>query len=266
MLKTEAIRHAWPEKAGFVIDRPNGHWQYTFLHFFNSVEILDHGKLIRTPPHACILYRPGTPQFFISHQPLTHDWIHFSGDLSGIPGMDDFQTDTLFFPPLPDFITGIVRECEAEFFGTRPCRDEMLELKTKELFIRLSRAVSGENSLPIDLGTEERLRKLRGEIFFSLAHKWTVAEMAREINLSQSRFFSIYRSIYGVSPIEDLINARIDRAKRDLVMTDKTLQTISDSLGYGSISHFIRQFRTVTGMSPGAYRKGLRLMTVGDSK
>ena len=33
MFKTESIRHAWPEKAGFAINRPKGHWQYTFLHF-----------------------------------------------------------------------------------------------------------------------------------------------------------------------------------------------------------------------------------------
>ena len=77
MFKTESIRHAWPEKAGFAINRPKGHWQYTFLHFFNSVEILAEGKLTKAPPHACILYRPGTPQYFISRQPLTHDWIHF---------------------------------------------------------------------------------------------------------------------------------------------------------------------------------------------
>ena len=176
MLKTESIRHAWPEKAGFVISRPNGHWQYTFLHFFNSVEILAEGRLTKAPPHACILYRPGTPQYFISRQPLTHDWIHFSGDISSVPGLSEFQPDRLYFPPSPDFITGIVRECEAEFFGARPCRDEMLEVKTKELFIRLSRAISGESGLPVDLGTEERLRKLRGEVFSSLGHRWTVSE------------------------------------------------------------------------------------------
>lgn len=261
MLKVESIRHAWPEKAGFIINRPNGHWHYTFLHFFNSVEILAEGKQVKAPPHTCILYRPGTPQYFISRQPLTHDWIHFSGDLNDVPGLDEFLPDRLFIPPTPDFITGIVRECEAEFFSARTCRDEMLELKTRELFIRLSRAVSGENRLPVDLGTEERLRKLRGEVFSTLGHRWTVAEMAREVSLSQSRFFSVYRSIYGTSPVEDLINAKIDRARTELAMTDSTLAVISESLGYGSTAHFIRQFRAVVGISPGAYRKELRLRT-----
>ena len=263
MFKTESIRHAWPEKAGFAINRPKGHWQYTFLHFFNSVEILAEGKLTKAPPHACILYRPGTPQYFISRQPLTHDWIHFSGDISGVPGLSEFQPDRLYLPPSPDFITGIVRECEAEFFGTRPCRDELLEIKTKELFIRLSRSVSGEDAPAVGFGTEERLRKLRGEVFSSLRHRWTVEEMAREVSLSQSRFFSVYRSIYGTSPVGDLINAKIDRAKSELAMTDSTLAVISESLGYGSTAHFIRQFRAVTGMSPGAYRKEFRQKTNG---
>lgn len=87
--------------------------------------------------------------------------------------------------------------------------------------------------------------------------------MAREVSLSQSRFFSVYRSIYGTSPVGDLINAKIDRAKSELVMTDSTIAVISESLGYGSTAHFIRQFRAVTGMSPGAYRKEFRQKTNG---
>ena len=46
-------------------------------------------------------------------------------------------------------------------------------------------------------------------------------------------------------------------------MTDSTLAVISESLGYGRTAHFIRQFRAVTGMSPGAYRKEYRQKTNG---
>jgi len=33
------LRHAYPEKAGFLIDRKEGYPEYTFLHFYNSVEL-----------------------------------------------------------------------------------------------------------------------------------------------------------------------------------------------------------------------------------
>ena len=35
------IRHDWPEKAGFTLVRPTGIEIYTFLHFMNSVEIVN---------------------------------------------------------------------------------------------------------------------------------------------------------------------------------------------------------------------------------
>ena len=91
MIEITGIRHAWPERAGFVIDRPAGHPHYTFLHFCSSVEILAGGLRQTAPPHACILYAPGTPQFFSSAGPLLHDWFHFTGDLP--KGL--FDCDTL---------------------------------------------------------------------------------------------------------------------------------------------------------------------------
>lgn len=62
MIEIVSLRHEWPEKAGFFIDRPVGYPKYTFLHFNNSVEILVDGAMVTTEPHACIIYNIGTPQ------------------------------------------------------------------------------------------------------------------------------------------------------------------------------------------------------------
>lgn len=71
------IRHAWPEQAGFCLNRRNGYPGYSFVHFLTSVEIVIDGVRTVTPNHACIIYAPGTPQYFIARQPLVHDWFHF---------------------------------------------------------------------------------------------------------------------------------------------------------------------------------------------
>ncbi len=254
MFRIESIRHTWPEKPVFVIDRPSGHSHYTFLHFFNSVELLVGGEMIRTSPHACILYSPGTPQKFISRQPLVHDWIHFSGDLSGELSAAGLQTDRVFYPSPFDFITEITRECEAEFFASRTNREAMLTLKIRELFLKLQRAEAGEIGAPVDLDTGERLRKLRAQVFSSLSHNWTVSEMARAVSFSESRFFCVYKAAYGSSPVEDLIHARIDIAKRLLSTGNAPLSSVAEQLGYRNLSHFNRQFKGAVGMAPGAYR------------
>ena len=44
------IRHEWPEKAGFVLDRPNGPSEYIFLHYFNPVTYIKRSDT--TKPNA----------------------------------------------------------------------------------------------------------------------------------------------------------------------------------------------------------------------
>ena len=119
MVAITAIRHAWPEPAGFVIDRKNGHPDYTFLHFFGGIEMDVRGTRIMVPHHSCILYRPGTPQYFHSHQPLIHDWIHLTGEVEPMLERLRIPTDTLLYPTRTDFITAITREMESEFFSQK---------------------------------------------------------------------------------------------------------------------------------------------------
>lgn len=255
MLKITAIRHAWPERAGFCIDRKNGHPDYSFLHFTNGATIRLNDAFINVPHHTCILYRPGTPQYLYSRQPLIHDWFHFSGDPFPLLDGLGLPPDTMLHPLRSDFITDIVQEMESEFFAQKNGRDELLSLKISELFLKLSRAVSGEAAAVVATSTSERLRKLRGEIFLSLRHSWTVAEMASRVGLSESRFYSVYRSVYGSSPVDDLIRARIDAAKNALLFSSQPVSVIAESLGYNNLTHFIRQFRSFTGVSPSCYRK-----------
>lgn len=255
MLKITAIRHAWPEHAGFLLERRQGHPDYSFIHFSNGAVIRLNGELVSAPPHSCILYSPGTPQYLYSHNELIHDWFHFTMPPASIPKLAGIRTDILLTPLRYDFITDIIREMENEFFADKTGRNELLKLKTMELFIKLSRAISGETTAVIDTSTSERLRKLRAEVFLSLEHPWTVSEMAARVSLSESRFYSVYRSVYGNSPMDDLIRARIDAAQNALSFTTQPVSAIAESLGYNNLTHFIRQFRSFTGTSPAKYRK-----------
>ena len=89
----------------------------------------------------------------------------------------------------------------------------------------------------------------------SLNQKHTVKFMADGVGLSESRFFSVYKSFFGISPMDDLINARIDLAKNLLSGSDKKIYAIAQELGYAEVTHFIRQFKKRTGISPSKYRK-----------
>lgn len=254
MIEISLARHAYPENAGFFIDRQNGHSDYTFIHFYNSVEILKNGELIKTEPHAVILYRPRTPQYYISKEPLLHDWFHFSGDIEELVNCN-FMPDEIYYPANYDFITKTVAELESEFFGNRKNAELLIDLKTRELFAKLDRFITEKENDFINTETIEKFRYLRGEIFSSLDGDWSVSNMAKRINLSQSRFFMLYKKIYGTTPVADLINAKINSAKNMLQFNNERIEDIAACLGYDNTTHFIRQFKGCVGVTPAEYRK-----------
>ena len=53
--------------------------------------------------------------------------------------------------------------------------------------------------------------------------------------------------------MNDLIQARIDAAKSALVGSDISVARLAERLGYANVTHFSRQYRQKTGVSPRAY-------------
>jgi len=259
MIELTQIRHTYPENAGFCIERRHGRADYTFIHFYNSVEITIDGREIQTQPHAVILYAPGVPQKYRSPEPLLHDWFHFDGSLADL-SFAVLRPNKIFYPGEFSQITKTVAEMEHEFFGSRKNRAALLELLLRELLIRIDRSLEATDPNPgsVRSDIEQRFRAYRGELFSSLDVRRTVADMAREMNLSQSRFFALYKAIFGISPTADLINARINSAKNLLLFQDRRIEDIAVLLGYENVTHFIRQFKTAVGVTPTSYRKNNR--------
>ena len=255
MIKILSARHTYPEKNGLLIDRKNGYGEYTFLHFYNSMRIVLNGKEIITEPHAVIIYNKTTPQFFESKKAIVHDWLHFTGEADSVLFENEIEFDKIYYPKQFDFITKITSELEKETFSEGFRTNEFINLKFHELILKLNRALYQQNEY-VEKDIRDKFRTLRGEMFSSLGNKWTVQKMAANVNLSQSRFYKVYKTIFGVSPTADLIDAKIGSAKNMLLNTNKKVEEIATELGYDNTSHFIRQFKATVGVTPTSYKRG----------
>ncbi len=254
MITFSSLRHAYPERNGLVINRPKGYGEYTFLHFFQSVDILVNGEMVTTKPDAVIIYDETTPQYFKIEEPLVHNWMHFRGDFKAISDKYGLCVDTIYYPENPAFITDLCYELEAEFYGRHTHSDTLLQLKFEELFLKLSRAINGQGIPHISKKSKRKFQQLRRELFFDLSRHYTVEEMSAMVGYSQSRFYTIYKSFYGISPTNDLINARMEKAKEMLFDENMTIGEIAAILGYENTTHFVRQFKSRIGMPPMQYR------------
>ena len=102
---------------------------------------------------------------------------------------------------------------------------------------------------------KDRLNRLRREIHAFPQKDWNIPEMSRDIGISGSHFQRMYKAEFGIGFKDDLIAARIEKAKKLLQSTELRVQEIADICGYGESSHFMRQFKDKVGMSALQYRK-----------
>lgn len=83
---------------------------------------------------------------------------------------------------------------------------------------------------------------------------WTVESMARVAHLSRSSLGERFRRELGSSPAQVLREVRMRHARALLAGTDKPIEQIAFTVGYGSAAAFSRAFSAQHGSSPLAWR------------
>ncbi len=81
-------------------------------------------------------------------------------------------------------------------------------------------------------------------------------ELAKLVHLSTSYMRKLFKSEFGISPMQYLAEYRIRCAKMMLTESPCSIQEISEALGFSNSNYFCRVFQKhCDGMSPLAYRK-----------
>lgn len=108
---------------------------------------------------------------------------------------------------------------------------------------------------PMPLNTQIRMQKMLSYIYQHYADTVTLADIAHAAHISRSEAGRCFHAYLGCSPVEALIQYRLQTAQRLLNETTRTLQEISFACGFHSVSYFSRQFRSMYGYSPGQKHK-----------
>ena len=87
-----------------------------------------------------------------------------------------------------------------------------------------------------------------------LGEKITSGEMARAAGTSVRGLERAFGRDYGLSPRQYIRRLRMQTACQLLVSTRSTLAQVADRCGFADQSHFNRDFRKMTGMTPRSYR------------
>ena len=255
-------RHEWPESAGFYLDRPMGLPYYIFIHFKTPVVYSLEGKEFKLTPGACVICPPNTWSTIYSEGQLIHDWMHLTGDIGDMLGSYNLECKQIYYVKDSAYISRVVQSLEREFYSSMPYKNDLIEAKLREMFIHISREARDEETSE-DVGADvyEAFKRLRIAAFANIAEDPSIAQMARSVHLSESRFHALYKQIFGISPKNDLIIARIERAKNLLEQNKYNNAEIAALTGYTNEYHFIRQFKKFEGITPKEYARAKSKMT-----
>lgn len=254
-VEIKKVRAKWNEPRGFCMERQDTGDEYIFIQFLSPAQVLLNGKMVDVDVNSCIMYNKHSHQYMTCSEPLAHDWMHITGNLDELTLKYGFKYNTIYKVKNGSAITRIVLELEEEFLIRNEYNKELVELKIEELVLKVMRESSTTGRFsPIKSDTLRNFLLFRLRMSRDYQQQWTVSEMATLLGFSQSRFCTLYKEIFGVSPKRDLQTIRIEQAKNLLICNEYTVNTVALMCGYTNRFHFMRIFKKETGKTPLEYR------------
>jgi AraC-like DNA-binding protein len=79
--------------------------------------------------------------------------------------------------------------------------------------------------------------------------------LSQHLHHDYSYLSNLFSEVEGITIEQYIINQKIEKVKELLMYDEQSLTEISIKLGYSSVAHLSNQFKKVTGLTPGYFKK-----------
>ncbi|RZK37956.1 MAG: AraC family transcriptional regulator [Pedobacter sp.] len=133
-----------------------------------------------------------------------------------------------------------------------------LESKVYELLaLGLNGLETDLKTIKLSNGDSERIKYVAQVIRENLDTPFTILELARMVNINQTKLKEGFKSIFGNTVFGYLQEIRMNMAKKYLLETKTPVQEISFRLGYQNVSNFSIAFKKTFGYPPTRLRNSI---------
>lgn len=190
---------------------------------------------------------------------VVHDEKHTSGGDVLFIGFHSNQPalkhlNAVFHDDDDHSIQRLVMQMKDEFFNQEYGYLDMLNLLLDTLVIKIQRLL-GVKKQPFQADSQLQLQYVINYMDEHYRQKISVESLAQLSGYSYDRFRHVFKEKYGRSPLQYLINRRIDYAKSLLLETNLLVSDIAHHAGFANDVQFCNMFKRETGKTPRAYRK-----------
>ena len=238
-------------KGNFTFDVPNGHDCWLLIITQTPAIFYVDNEYRKYPPNCAVLYKPNQKIYYRAcESQYVNDWIRFETDESYIT-CSPLLTGIPFSIQDHTYCHKIFQLITLEHILNNTLKQTSIDYLIRVLFNKLLESYNYEHTSLL----HKQLYNLKHEIYRNCNKEWTVKEMAEMLNVSVGYLESMYKKVFHVSCIEDVIHSRINQAKEYLLYQHYSINEVVSLCGYRNTEHFYRQFKKVTGMTPTQYRE-----------
>lgn len=156
------------------------------------------------------------------------------------------------------------------YFFKQECKEkernykQAVELAVTSYFLQLTRELdyhAQESPLNPDDGKIRHVYEIADYLSEHCEEALSLDDLAAKFFLSKYYTCRVFKEVTGYTISEYTNIHRIQKAKRYLEETDMSVAEIADQVGYGTMTHFEKTFKTYMTVSPLKYRKTLNIVT-----
>lgn len=112
-----------------------------------------------------------------------------------------------------------------------------------------------ENGRKNSASSQARLQMMMQYIHLNYADDVSLEDIADYARISKSTVLNLFRRYLHITPINYLINYRLNEAAQLLSNTEKKIHAVSDETGFHNVDYFCRLFKKHYHVTPTEYRK-----------
>jgi AraC-like DNA-binding protein len=149
-----------------------------------------------------------------------------------------------------------IRRCP--FAG--PCRALMMEARCNDMLLELITAIGApaQQTRPLMVDADARIRVAAGKLQEYLDQPPSLAELAREVGLSETTLKRGFRQVFGTTVFGYLREKRMEHARALLASGRATVIEAAALVGYSNPSNFAAAFRQQFGLNPKEFQLAAR--------
>lgn len=247
------------------IFRPSGTASHLFLLILSPMTFHFPGRPPqKARPGACVLYPAGARHDYHADKEFFNSYVHFFCETSTLDRYE-ITSNEIFYPDDVQELNSVIKKLHQESIRPLMKSEEMISVLLNQLLLHLHRHCR-QTKLA---GTHPQsyypeLLALRETMISECEHPWNVDQLCSRLSLGKSQFYLYYERYFGRSPKQELLTARLDRARYLLSNEATTIKQAAYDSGFDNICHFNRLFKKNFGCAPGEYRDGAHHIPMGD--